>query len=382
MEKFSNPHIPNLPTYQLHPNIFQRFHTERSYLLSLLRSENEKATKVLRQISSLDKKLTCCHSSKRYKKTSQQIKWLLHRLEQITKQEKTILRSLENFAPEAQVKRRSVPVDAQGRTYWQENDGTSQQQPQSDLHIFSNPPSYFNQTLEVAGPQSCSQPYILNSIPKPHSESKIRENQTTSLYTATRSYRPHFSDTRPQYAGPIYVNTIHPLPQLPYEGYAWPSLPTPINRWPSSNLDPSKEYHNKGHFQQGLHCDVYGLGLVNVSEQNTITVPTIEANTCQTESETSYQRQFLIPQNRRPVSMNEADLECLTSHIGGMILEISGEGNREKRRASVPCLFDIASGEEKLETQGEDEVVNTSSLYPQYLGYYIKDSRESPTVGG
>ncbi|KAH8809069.1 hypothetical protein F5884DRAFT_858575 [Xylogone sp. PMI_703] len=311
-------------SYQVRPNPCQAFSIEQSYLISLLQAENEKAMKVLQQISLLGKKLTHCHSSKMYKRVSQQVNWLYHRLEEITKQEKIILGSLQSLTPGNRLERNMV--------FQREEPIIRQNHTKSTAQATSN-----HGTTR---------------------QGELREGSYFPTNTAQNTY-------------PLHLVTTQPDPQLPYEGYAWPTLPTPMNYWPSSPVATYKEQRKNEQVQRKYH-DEQGLGLVNVQNQDTTAEsPSTEATPSESENEMICDRQLPKLQVRRPSSMSEVELDYLTCKVGHMMFGVPPDRKEEKRRASVSCISDITSTEES-EIESENEPSDASSLYPKYLGYYIK----------
>jgi hypothetical protein len=104
-------HIP-----QPLPRPFDALYTERSYLLDCLQIENRKATELLRSIARLEERLMQNNEpSSERKRVKKRLRWLRHRLDEITRQEKRILRRVGQVTFEIQMRERYAQIEPESR---------------------------------------------------------------------------------------------------------------------------------------------------------------------------------------------------------------------------------------------------------------------------
>lgn len=114
---------------------------EQSYLLFQLQSENDKAINILRQISALETKLPDHRPAKLHKRTRQQIVWLNNRLDQIMKQEKSILNRLSCVTSGIQSQSGWIPLAPDRPAYVQcQNYEPRDSRGQGAFHLIPEPP--------------------------------------------------------------------------------------------------------------------------------------------------------------------------------------------------------------------------------------------------
>lgn len=105
---FHYPMFPNITPnsyglYTAQPQpCSKEFHAERSYLLSSLQQENIKATDLLRKLPPLEEKLAFSEIAYVRRRARKQIGWLRYRINETTRQERTILNRLAQLAQEIQ----------------------------------------------------------------------------------------------------------------------------------------------------------------------------------------------------------------------------------------------------------------------------------------
>jgi len=97
------------------PRPFDTLYTERSYLLDCLQIENCKATELLRSIAPLEERLMQNDEpASERKRVKKRLRWLRHRLDEITRQEKRILRRVGQVTFEIQM-RRCTQIESERR---------------------------------------------------------------------------------------------------------------------------------------------------------------------------------------------------------------------------------------------------------------------------
>lgn len=95
----------------------EELYAERSYLLSNLQQENFKATDLLRKVPPLEETLMRGQSSQTRRRARKQIGWLRYRINETTRQERTIMNRLGELAHEIRSKERRSQIESEQRQY-------------------------------------------------------------------------------------------------------------------------------------------------------------------------------------------------------------------------------------------------------------------------
>jgi hypothetical protein len=116
-----DPMAPRGHNYRVHisqplPPSFDELHTERSYLLDRLQTENHKVTELLRMIPPLEERLIHNNESfYRRRKVKKRLGWLRRRLNETSRQERRILTCLGQLAQEIQLRERWTQIEYERR---------------------------------------------------------------------------------------------------------------------------------------------------------------------------------------------------------------------------------------------------------------------------
>jgi hypothetical protein len=98
------------------PRPFDALYTEHSYLLDCLQIEKCKATELLRSIAPLEERpMQNDEPSSKRKRVKKRLRWLRHRVDEITRQEKRILRRVRQVTLEIQMRERCTQIESERR---------------------------------------------------------------------------------------------------------------------------------------------------------------------------------------------------------------------------------------------------------------------------
>lgn len=164
------------------PRRLEELYAERSYLLSNLQQENFKATDLLRKLPPLEETLTPSHSSQTRRRARKQIGWLRYRINETTRQERTIMNRLRQLAQEIRSRERCNQIESEQRRY-----GSNISSPYYNMqHLFS-----------LGTPQLHLQEYPFPYVPTP------QQQPQTAEFPWRQSFHDHVSEMPSDMLSPL-----------------------------------------------------------------------------------------------------------------------------------------------------------------------------------